>query len=67
MEKMGCGILKRLIYSICYNLKKRSPPQPRIEITTVRDLYAYLEAEKMRYVTAKSATMSSSMGIECYM
>ncbi|GFT70758.1 uncharacterized protein TNCV_2490961 [Trichonephila clavipes] len=34
---------------ICYNLKKRPPPQPRIEITTVGDLYAYLEAEKMRY------------------
>ncbi|GFX48750.1 hypothetical protein TNCV_408571 [Trichonephila clavipes] len=36
-----------------YNLKKRPPPQPRIEITTVGDLYAYLEAEKLRYVRAK--------------
>ncbi|GFT95735.1 transposable element Tcb1 transposase [Trichonephila clavipes] len=33
----------------CYNLKKRPPPQPRSEITTVGDLYAYLEVEKMRY------------------
>ncbi|GFX17513.1 hypothetical protein TNCV_3411131 [Trichonephila clavipes] len=50
---MGCGFLKRLIYNICYNLKKRPPPQPRIEMTTVGDLYAYLEAEKLRYVRAK--------------
>ncbi|GFV48706.1 hypothetical protein TNCV_3060061 [Trichonephila clavipes] len=51
----------------CYNLKKRPPPQPRIEITTVGELYAYLEAEKMRYMGAKSATTNASMGIECYM
>ncbi|GFY40351.1 hypothetical protein TNIN_466311 [Trichonephila inaurata madagascariensis] len=37
----------------CYNLKKRPPPQPRIEITAVGDLYAYLEAEKLRYVRLK--------------
>ncbi|GFU98837.1 hypothetical protein TNCV_672941 [Trichonephila clavipes] len=29
------------------------PPQSCIEITTVRDLYAYLEAKKLRYVRAK--------------
>ncbi|GFS66900.1 hypothetical protein TNIN_59651 [Trichonephila inaurata madagascariensis] len=29
-------------------------------------LYAYLEAEKMRYMEAKSATTSTSMGSECY-
>ncbi|GFX32747.1 hypothetical protein TNCV_888851 [Trichonephila clavipes] len=56
-----------IIECFCYNLKKRPPPQPRIEITTVGDLYAYLEAEKMRYVTAKCATTSASMGTECYM
>ncbi|GFR01302.1 hypothetical protein TNCT_276611 [Trichonephila clavata] len=50
---MGCGFLRRLIYNICYNLKKRPPPQPRIVITTVGDLYAYLEAEQERYVRAK--------------
>ncbi|GFY38999.1 hypothetical protein TNIN_495051 [Trichonephila inaurata madagascariensis] len=50
---MGCGFLKRLIYNIRYNLKKRPPPQPRIEITTVGDLHAYLEAEHLRYVIAK--------------
>ncbi|GFX73704.1 hypothetical protein TNCV_4290201 [Trichonephila clavipes] len=38
---------------IRYNLKKRPPPQPRIDITTVGDLYSYLEAEKLRYVIAK--------------
>ncbi|GFX93455.1 hypothetical protein TNCV_1093951 [Trichonephila clavipes] len=43
-------------------LEERPPPQPRIEITTVGDLYAYLEAEKMRYVRTKSATTSASMG-----
>ncbi|GFX48170.1 hypothetical protein TNCV_4115051 [Trichonephila clavipes] len=48
------------------NLKKRPPPQPRVEITTVGDIYAYLEAEKMRYVRAKIATTSTSMGSECY-
>ncbi|GFY47040.1 hypothetical protein TNIN_75981 [Trichonephila inaurata madagascariensis] len=50
---MGCGFLRRLIYNIRYNLRKRPPPQPRIEITTVGDLYAYLDAEKIRYVIAK--------------
>ncbi|GFW74096.1 hypothetical protein TNCV_4176421 [Trichonephila clavipes] len=50
---MGCGFLKRLIYNIRYNLKKRPPPQPRIKMTTVGDLYTYLEAEKLRYVIAK--------------
>ncbi|GFW77181.1 hypothetical protein TNCV_2726111 [Trichonephila clavipes] len=50
-----------------YNLKKRPPPQPRIAIITVEDLYASLEAEQMRYVRAKSATTSASMERECYM
>ncbi|GFT79460.1 hypothetical protein TNCV_604571 [Trichonephila clavipes] len=47
-----CNIGPKVQYR-CYNLKKRPPPQPRIEITTVGDLYTYLEAEKLRYVRAK--------------
>ncbi|GFV47519.1 hypothetical protein TNCV_904801 [Trichonephila clavipes] len=66
--RANCGShMPKIIFKICYNLKKRPPAQPSIEIITVGDLYAYLEAEKMRYVRAKNATTSASMGIECYM
>ncbi|GFX94369.1 hypothetical protein TNCV_4294141 [Trichonephila clavipes] len=50
---MGCGFLKRLIYNITYNLKKKPPPQPLIKITTMEEFYIYLEAEKKRYERAK--------------
>ncbi|GFU75348.1 DDE_3 domain-containing protein [Trichonephila clavipes] len=44
-----------------YNSKKCPPVQPRIEITTLGHLYAYLETQRMRYVTDKNST-NSSMG-----
>ncbi|GFW60110.1 integrase catalytic domain-containing protein [Trichonephila clavipes] len=49
----------------CYNFKKRPPPSPRIEITTMGDLYAYLEAEKLRYVLPSSTTSALTRSEFC--
>ncbi|GFS72663.1 hypothetical protein NPIL_511261 [Nephila pilipes] len=45
--------LKRLVYNIIYDRKGRPPPPPLVQITTMEDLYAYINAEKRRYERAK--------------
>ncbi|GFT36312.1 hypothetical protein NPIL_111811 [Nephila pilipes] len=45
--------LKKLVYNIIYDRKGRPQPPSLIQITTIKDFYSYINAEKRRYERAK--------------